>query len=86
MSLNVLYKTTKPDISYNKIRKEYDGGNVWLDPEILALKEPGYEEKHLDVSAYFEQALAAGGGKEKAPPSSKVAEEEVDSDYQEAED
>jgi len=86
VSLNVLYKTAKPDISYNKIRKEYEGGNVWLDSEILALKEPGYEEKRLDVSSYFEEALAAGAGKEKAESSSKAVEEEVDSDYQEAED
>lgn len=87
VSLNVLYKSTKPDIQYNRIRKEYRGGHVWLDPEIMALKEPEYAEKQVDISSYFEQAKAANSGNNKRNSSTAVKEEEaVDSEYQEDDD
>ena len=87
VSLNVLYKSTKPDIQYNRIRKEYRGGHVWLDPEIMALKEPEYAEKQVDISSYFEQAKAANSCNNKRNSSTAVKEEEaVDSEYQEDDD
>lgn len=87
VSLNVLYKTAKPDATYNELRKEYTGSKAWIDQDILALREPDHADQQLDVSSYFEQAKSMGGGKEKAESSSATKEEEaVDSDYLEDED